>query len=123
MALIRKQIAFDLDTNALKLYYPTESWHGAYEVIKRHMTANGFLWQQGSVYVSEKSMSSINATKIIVALVKKNPWLNVCMRDCLVANIGAEHSQNYLFNKNARIPMRLVKRSSRHREEEDELEL
>lgn len=34
MATTRKQIAFDLDTNALKMYYPAYSWNNAYEVIK-----------------------------------------------------------------------------------------
>lgn len=123
MPMSRKQVAFDLDTNALKLYYPTESWHGAYEVIKRHMTANGFLWQQGSVYVSKKALPRKAVANIVSELVDKCPWLNVCMRDCRQANIGEEHDVNYLFNKNARISMRLVNRSSHHREEEDELEL
>ena len=38
----KKQIAFDLDTKALEKYYPTKSWNNAYEVIKKHMTNNGF---------------------------------------------------------------------------------
>lgn len=49
----RKQISFDLDTNALKLYYPSPSYNNAYEVIKRHMLKNGFYWLQGSVYISK----------------------------------------------------------------------
>ena len=39
----RKQVAFDLDTTALKTYYPSDNWNYAYEVIRRHMTNSGFL--------------------------------------------------------------------------------
>ncbi len=45
-------------------------------------------------------------TRILGNLVKKNPWLNVCMRDCREANIGKEHSKNYIFDKSANIPIR-----------------
>jgi virulence-associated protein VapD len=106
MATGQKQVAFDLDTDALKKYYPTNSWNYAYDVIKRHMQRNGFLWLQGSVYVSEKPMSGGRVTRVIRRLVDNNPWINVCMRDCRQSNIGKEHSQNYLFDKSADIPPR-----------------
>ncbi len=70
MAKSRKQIAFDLDTKALEIYYPSENWRGSYEIIKRHMQKNGF------------------------------------QRDCREANIGREHSKNYIFDKNADIKPR-----------------
>lgn len=106
MGNTRKQIAFDLDTGALKIYYPSESWNNAYEVIRNHMTANGFRWLQGSVYVSEKTMPSYKVARILDELIAKNPWLNVCMRDCREANIGKEHNKNHIFNKEAEVPTR-----------------
>jgi virulence-associated protein VapD len=106
MATGRKQVTFDLDTNALKIYYPSESWNGAYDIIKRHMLKNGFSWQQGSVYVSDSPMLGRDVPPIIETLVENNSWLNVCMRDCRQTNIGNEHSQNHLFDKDAPIPMR-----------------
>lgn len=106
MAASRKQIAFDLDTKALKIYYPSESWNNAYDVIKRHMENSGFKWLQGSVYVSEKPMSPVKVTDTLCELVEKNPWLNLCMRDCRETNIGREHNQNHIFDKNADIPTR-----------------
>lgn len=99
----KKQLAFDLDTKALKRYYPTDSWNGAYDVIRRHMEKNGFRWMQGSVYVSNDTMSSYRVTKVLKDLLKTNPWLNLCMRDCRETNIGREHSKNHLFDKNADI--------------------
>lgn len=106
MAAGRKQVAFDLDTDALKTYYPSESWNNAYDVIRRHMTNNGFNWLQGSVYVSQKPIISAEVTNILDELVSKNPWLNVCMRDCRETNIGKEHNKNHMFDKEAEVPTR-----------------
>lgn len=43
---------------------------------------------------------------VIKAMIQAYPWTNVCMRDCVVTNIGRSHSQNYLFDRNAKIPPR-----------------
>lgn len=106
MAGTRKQIAFDLDTKALREYYPSENWRNSYEIIKRHMTRSGFIWLQGSVYVSENTMSTGKVTRILRKLVKANPWLNLCMRDCRETNIGKEHSKNHVFDKTAEMKPR-----------------
>lgn len=103
MPVGKKQVAFDLDTKALKIYYPSESWNNAYDIIKRKMLKNDFSWQQGSVYVSNKPMLSRDVSVIIEELIKDNPWLNKCMRDCRQTNIGKEHSQNHLFDIDANI--------------------
>ena len=102
----RKQIAFDLDTKALEKYYPSENWNNAYNVVRRHMTNNVFLWQQGSVYVSEKPITSTQITHILDELVGKNPWLNLCMRDCRETNIRRAHDKNHLFDKSVKVPTR-----------------
>lgn len=104
MAETRKQITFDLDTKALEKYYPGESWNNAYDIIKRHMINNGFRWLQGSVYISEQTMTTGKVTRILRSLVKKNPWLNLCMRDCRETNVGKEHSKNHIFDKDAVVP-------------------
>ena len=99
----RKQVAFDLDTSALKVYYPSDHWRYAYEVIKAHMRKHGFSWQQGSVYISEYPMGDRQVTSVLRKMVQENPWLNVCMRDCRQTNIGREHNQSHLFDKTAKI--------------------
>lgn len=106
MATWKKQVAFDLDTNALKIYYPKDNWNYAYDIIQSHMEKNGFVWQQGSVYVSEKPMLSRDVSSILDDLVQANPWLNMCMRDCRQTDIGRQTSQNHLFDKTAQIPTR-----------------
>jgi virulence-associated protein VapD len=106
MAGTRKQIAFDLDTNALKIYYPAEHWQSAYDKIKRHMAKYGFEWKQGSVYHSKSAMNDSVPTAAIADLVKANPWLNICMRDCVVTNIGREYDRNILFDKSVSVAAR-----------------
>ena len=44
-------IAFDMDTSQLQQMYPDpQAWQNAYSDIKRVLQAQGFDWQQGSVY-------------------------------------------------------------------------
>ncbi|MDR2296499.1 MAG: hypothetical protein LBD95_06830 [Clostridiales Family XIII bacterium] len=76
MATGRKQVAFDMDTAALKKHYPNKSWEHAYDDVRRYMTNNGFRWQQGSVYVSTKPVDVYRVAAVISALIDKNPWLN-----------------------------------------------
>lgn len=116
MAKGRKQVAFDLDTSALKTYYPSDHWNYAYEVIRRHMTGSGFQWMQGSVYVSKMPITSAEVTNILDELINENPWLNLCMRDCRETNIGKEHSKNHLFDKT-------IKLKVHSKDKEDMLEL
>lgn len=124
MAKGRKQVAFDLDTNALKTYYPSDHWNHAYDVIRSHMTRNGFRWMQGSVYVSKTPITSAEVTDILDDLINENPWLNLCMRDCRETNIGKEHSKNHLFDQNAEVLPREVEKSRRaSRFRKDDLEI
>lgn len=106
MSESRKQISFDLDTTSLKVYYPKENWQNAYNDIRIFMQKNEFQWQQGSVYISKNRLSIQSISKLLETMVNEYPWLNVCMRDCVVTNIGRSHSQNYLFDKNADIQPR-----------------
>ena len=104
--LQHKQIAFDLDTNLLSKYYPNSNWRNAYRDIEKFMNTNDFKSRQGSVYESTNKISYAKVDKLIDNLIKKYPWLNVCMRDCVVTNITYKYSLNHLFDKNANIPMR-----------------
>lgn len=101
-----KQIAFDLDTAELKKYYPKENWNYAYEDIKKFMKQNDFNWQQGSVYVSKSAMSDLNVIKITNELCNKYPWLNKCMRDCRMTDVGRINDLSVCFDKEADIPVR-----------------
>lgn len=56
-------------------------------------------WLQGSVYISNETMTSAAVTNILDELLIKNTWLGICMRDCRETNIGKEHSKNHVFDK------------------------
>jgi len=117
----KKQIAFDLDTKALEKYYPTENWRNAYQDIRRDMEDNGFAWQQGSVYTSLKPVPHVRASQVLEQMIETHPWLNVCVRDCVVTNIGKEHSKNNIFDKTVEIPERttIKARIEEHAQRED----
>ena len=102
----RKQIMFDLDTKALEKYYPTKNWRNAYEDIKKHMLNNGFEWQQGSGYHSEKGLSLQKVNVIIETLVEQQPWLNLSVRDMQVGDLPKLHSLNHNFKKDFEMPTR-----------------
>ena len=102
----KKQVAFDLDTKQLEIYYPKKHWQSAYDDIKKFMNKNGFEWRQGSVYVSKEIIAFYKVSETLLKLSESFPWLNKCMRDCAVTNIGKRHSQNDLFDKNANIKTR-----------------
>ncbi len=99
MARGRKQIAFDIDTHRLRAVYGSSSWERGYEDIKRFMGKAGFQWRQGSVYVSDSGIAEMEVAKAMSTMIFKYPWLNLCMRDCTVTNIGKDFSLNYLFDK------------------------
>ncbi len=103
----RKQyLSFDLDTNELKKYYPTENWRKAYEDIKQYMQKNEFEWLQGSGYISQSQMTASQVNKIIQELVHNHPWINKCMRDCRAANVDKYSNLTLLFDKSMDVPVR-----------------
>ena len=106
MAKSKKQIAFDLDTNKLKEYYPTENWQNAYYDIKTFLKKNHFEHTQGSVYTSKNNITFANVINIIKKINLEFSWLNVCMKDCKVSNVPKQYSLNQYFNKDIKIPTR-----------------
>ncbi len=77
----KKTISFDLSIKMLEQYYPGKDYHQAYRDIQKFMKENGFRHKQFSVYVSKKPMSRETATFYLNQLIKKNPWLYVCIKD------------------------------------------
>ena len=99
----RKQISFDLDTEKLKQYYPKKDWRGAYKDIKKFMLDKDFEWRQGSNYMSKISKTTYDIFDITDKLLDKYPYLNLCIRDIIVANIGKEFNLNKRLNKNIKL--------------------
>ena len=74
-SLQRKGINFDLNTQALKEYYPKGDWHNAYADVRDFFEANGFEHIQGSGYHSVEAMSEAKAMAVIYQMTKEFPCL------------------------------------------------
>jgi virulence-associated protein VapD len=80
-------ITFDIDTNCLGNEYHTPSSTNAYGDIRKFMEANGFDWQQGSVYFGNDKMTAVQCVLIIQKLAKTYPWFSACAKDVRMLRI------------------------------------
>ena len=82
-----KAINFDLDTKALKEYYP-KSRRNAYREIGKFLKDNGFSHRQWSGYISNIKMDFLEISKLNEKLWSKFPWLEQCANKFDVTDIG-----------------------------------
>ena len=86
-----RAINFDLNTKALKEYYPSHNWRKAYKDIDKFLAANGIVHRQWSGYITSEPISNI---KLIAILKKKSaeyPWLKHCATHFDVTDVGKHH--------------------------------
>lgn len=96
---MRKALNFDLDTNALKEYYPKE-FHQAYYDVRKFMESRGFEHRQGSGYISVGQMTDREVVKTIQLLKIKMPWITKCVKKFDVTNVGREYDLTNYFKDN-----------------------
>lgn len=82
-----RTINFDLDTKALKQYYPGKSYRKAYKDIKAYMQQNGFEHRQWSGYKSKAPLSDMEVVDLISRMARSFDWLNKCVNRIDVANV------------------------------------
>lgn len=97
----RKGINFDLDTEALKKYYPKGDWHNAYNDVRSFFERNGFEHIQGSGYHSIKAMSEAKAMAVIYQMTKDIPWLNYCVSVCTISDVPEIYDISHVFEREA----------------------
>ena len=97
--MMRKQITFDLNQEALEAHYPrgerAQSEHHyrkAYQDIRRFMEKQGFMWRQNSVYVSEAPMTTMDIVLLSQRMAEKLPWLRLCVKEITATDIGTQYS-------------------------------
>lgn len=90
MASSKREISFDLDTNALSKYYDNISM--AYSDLRNEFERVGFIHRQGSVYNSKRCLSDIEVTKTLKNVCDKLPWISECAKEVDLTNIGKRHS-------------------------------
>lgn len=80
-------IAFDLDTEQLKLLYSGSSWNNAYSDIKKTLLPLGFTWQQGSVYFGGDDMNAVRCVLAAQELSRSYPWFKASVKDIRMLRI------------------------------------
>jgi len=81
-------VTFDIDTNCLSDNYHNQSSTNAYGDIRKFMEANGFIWQQGSVYFGNPStINAVTCVTTVQRLAKQFPWFTVCVKDVRMLRI------------------------------------
>ena len=86
-----KAINFDLDTNALKKYYPGKDYRKAYSDIKAFMLKNGFEHRQWSGYKTLMPFSDSQIDELVTDLSLKFDWLKDCVNKFDVTNVGKSY--------------------------------
>ncbi|MBO4266921.1 MAG: hypothetical protein J5910_06990 [Lachnospiraceae bacterium] len=84
-----KAINFDLDTRELAQYY--KPYNKAYYEVKRFFKQHGFSHRQGSGYVSDNKLSTVEVMVIVDEFVHTFPWTGTCVEKIDVTNIGAQY--------------------------------
>lgn len=80
-------IAFDLDTELLAQTYPGPSWNNAYRDIRDAVAERGFIWQQGSAYFGDASVTPVTCVLCIQELTTRFAWFATCARDVRMLRI------------------------------------
>lgn len=102
-SLQKKGINFDLDTEALKKYYPKSDWHNAYYDIRSFFEKNGFEHIQGSGYHSVEPMSEAKAMTVIYKMTKEfSSWLNYCVNICTISDVPELYDISHVFKERQR---------------------
>lgn len=74
-------IAFDLETELLQEHYPAASWQNGYRDVRRVLEAEGFIWQQGSVYFGDDTVNPVKCVLTAQRLTRELPWFEAVARD------------------------------------------
>ncbi|MDO5564640.1 MAG: hypothetical protein Q4F88_05365 [Eubacteriales bacterium] len=77
-------INFDLDTSKLKIFYWADTgkaYNKAYEDIRNYLTDNGFIWQQGSGYITKNKIPDTKLNNILDIMSNNFKWLAFCIKD------------------------------------------
>lgn len=81
-------VSFDIDTNCLNKHYPQETYHNAYNDIRKFMEGNGFEWQQGSMYFGQPDrITAVTCVTVVQQMAKHFAWFKTCVKDIRMLRI------------------------------------
>jgi virulence-associated protein VapD len=84
-------ICFDLDQDALKRHYPSNTHTNGYEDIRRVLERYGFTRQQGSVYFGDAHVTPVTCVMAVQAVQKAHSWFGKALSDIRMLRIE-EHN-------------------------------
>lgn len=94
----RKQLTFDIDTKVAKEILGEKNYTTAYSNIKSYMKKHDWTHIEGSVYMSNMSLSNTKVSLILKELKRQYPYLTKCIREMHQADISDIHSLNAEFD-------------------------
>ncbi len=86
--LTRYALAFDLVVDELRSHYSAITPHNAYGEVRALLEAQGFAWQQGSVYFGDARV--VGAVVCVLAAQRpatELPWFTSCVPDIRMLSI------------------------------------
>lgn len=96
-------IAFDTDTEQLRLHY-REPDHNAALEIRRVLKRHQFQWQQGSVYFGGPGVNVVTVTVAVIDLTTQLPWFASSVRDIRMLRIEELNDMLPLVRRAAGLP-------------------
>jgi virulence-associated protein VapD len=79
-------IAFDMDTDSLRIHYG-DPYNNAYTEIRKVLQAHGFNWQQGSVDFGGENINAVTCVLAAIDLANQLPWFAAPVRDIRMLRI------------------------------------
>ncbi len=86
-----QEFTFDLNTKALKEYYPQNSINSSWNKIGEYLKNKGFEKKSDSDYVSKTPMSMLQLDEVLDEMKNEFPWFELCSKKAL-ASILTEQS-------------------------------
>jgi len=91
----RKLLAFDLKQDNLKKHYPKpkftlnpQYYKKAYSDIKSFFKNENWEHNQGSGYISNDDLTTVDITDMLNKMVRAMPWIGACIYKCSIGNIA-----------------------------------
>jgi virulence-associated protein VapD len=75
-----------MDIEQLRVHYG-DPYNNAYVEIRRVLEAQGFLWQQGSVYFGGSAVTAASVMVAVIELTTRLPWFAASVRDIRMLRI------------------------------------
>jgi virulence-associated protein VapD len=80
-------IAFDMDTAAMEVTYPGDSWRNGYKEIEEILGEYGFDRQQRSVYYGNEKINVVATIVAVRALSNTLPWFKDSVKDIRILQL------------------------------------